>query len=231
MRIQVSLQKIRNHILWVVILLCFTGPGIQILTRDMNLSFVAFAQETPWEVTLRITEPSGKIATVVLGGSPNASDAIDDLDRPEPPAPPELSYIRAWFSTSLQAPFSRLLQEYKHSPAGQMQWNLSILWVPEPEDTTLTTITISWDPSQVLRSTYSSFELIKMNTTVANMLTESSYSFPSNGTLRHFQIQCRNIPSPLSSEKNDLPILPVAFGGLVVVIVVLSALFFYKRKK
>ncbi len=231
MHTQVCLQKVRKHILLILLLLCCTGPGMQILTMDMNLSFVAYAQEIPWAETLRITEPSGKIATVVFGGSPNASDARDDLDRPEPPAPPEISYIRAWFSTPLQAPFNRLLQEHKHIPADQLQWNLTILWVPEPENISLTTITIRWDPSQALRSTYSSFELIRTNTTVANMLTESSYSFPSNGTLHHFQIQCRNIPSHPSPEKNDLPILPLTFGVLVVVIVVLVAVVSYKRKK
>lgn len=69
-----------------------------------NLVMVVSAQQNSWSLTLQITESGGAANSVVLGGSPNASDDKDDLDLPEPPAPPQLPFIRAWFATSFTVP-------------------------------------------------------------------------------------------------------------------------------
>ncbi|MBE3138988.1 MAG: hypothetical protein IMZ53_00225, partial [Thermoplasmata archaeon] len=182
-------------------------------------------------LTLQITEPSGSGNSVVLGGSPNASDGQDDLDLPEPPAPPTLPSIRAWFTTPFSIPFNKLLHEYKHVPSQRMEWNLSTIWAPEPGNTSSTTISISWDPTQVAKSTFDSFQLYENNTAVANMLTENSYSFPSNDTQHRFQIIGQSTSTNGTSEQNDLPVLPILLGISVLVIVIIIALFLYKRKK
>jgi hypothetical protein len=182
-------------------------------------------------VTIQITETSGKGATVVLGGSPNASDAEDDLDRPEPPAPPVLSYVRAWFTTPFSIPFNRLLQEYKHVPSERMEWNLSLLWVSEQGNDSFTTINISWDPTQAIQSSYNSFQLYENNTAIADMLTESSYSFLSNGTLHHFQIIGQKTSTNGTTEQNGLSIFPILLGVSVLIIVIIIAVFIYYKRK
>jgi len=177
-----------QKILVVTIILSFMDIGIQTISKTNTPILIVTAQETTWNLTLRITETSGKKTSVVLGVSPNASDAQDDLDRPEPPAPPEITYVQAWFTTSLSIPFNRLLQEYKHIPSNYTEWNLSILWVPESSNASDTTISISWDSAKVKQNTFNSFQLFENNTVVADLRTQDSYSFQSNGTLHHFQI-------------------------------------------
>ena len=219
-----------KRMLLITIIMSLIGTGIQTLSnRNIPLSIVSAQQDT-WSLTLQITEPSGSGNTVVLGGSLNASDGQDDLDLPEPPAqmPP---YIRAWFTTPFSIPFDKLLHEYKHIPSQRMQWNLSIIWAPEPGNDSSTTISIIWDPTQAAKSTYDSFRLYENNTAVANMLTENSYSFPSNGTLHLFQIIGQTTSTNGASEQNDLPVLPILLGISVLVIVIIIAFFFYKRKK
>jgi hypothetical protein len=100
-----------------------------------------------------------------------------------------------------------------------MEWNLSILWVSE--NISLTTISINWDPTQAAKSGFNSFKVYQNNTVVANLLTEHSYSFLSNGTLRHFQI----------IGESNLEVLPILLGISVIVIVIIFAFFMYKRKR
>jgi len=219
-----------KRMLLITIIMSLIGTGIQTLSnKNISLSIVSAQQDT-WSLMIKIKEPSGSGNTVVLGGSPNASDGQDDLDLPEPPAPIP-PYIRAWFTTPFSIPFNNLLHEYKHIPSQRMEWNFSIVWAPEPGNDSSTTISISWDPTQATKSTYDSFQLYENNTAVANMLTENSYSFPSNGTLQSFQIIGQSTSTNGVSEQNDLPVLPILLGISVLVIVVIVAFFFYKRKK
>jgi hypothetical protein len=208
-----------KRILCITIIICLFGTGIEALSNTNISSLIISAQQDPWSLTLQITEPSGLGNIVVLGGSPNASDDTDDLDLPEPPAPPMLSYIRAWFTTPFSIPFNRLLQEYKDILSPRMEWNLSILWVSE--NVSLTTISINWDPTQAAKSGFTSFKIYENNTVVVNLLTEHSYSFLSNGTLHHFQL----------IGENDLEVLPILLGISVIVIVIIFAFFMYKRKR
>lgn len=220
-----------KRMLLITIIMSLIGMGIQTLSnKNIPLSIVS-AQQDAWSLTLQITEPSGSGNSVVLGGSPNASDGQDDLDLPEPPAPPTLPSIRAWFTTLLSIPYDKLLHEYKHAPSQRMEWNLSTIWAPEPGNVSSTTISISWDPAQAAKSTYDSFQLYENNTAVANMLTENSYSFPSNGTQHRFQIIGQSTSTNGASEQNDLPVLPILLGICVLIIVIIIAFFLYKRKK
>jgi len=215
-----------KKIFLIIIILSLPLFGIQTIPL-LDVS----AQENTWSVTLHITETSGIGTTIVLGGSSNASDFQDNFDRPEPPAPPELSYVEAWFTTSLPIPFNRLLQEFKHIPSKQMEWNFSLLWVSDQENNSFTTINISWDPTQVIQSNYNSFQLYQNNTPVADMLTDNFYLFPSNGTIHHFQIISQSIQNNNTIRGNDILILPMTLGIIVLVIIITSALLLYKRKK
>ncbi|MBE3137250.1 MAG: hypothetical protein IMZ43_07680 [Thermoplasmata archaeon] len=215
-----------KRMLLITIIMSLIGMGIQTLSNKNIPLLIVSAQQDAWSLTLKITAGP----TIILGGSPNASDGQDDLDLPEPPAPPTLPSIRAWFATPLSIPYDKLLHEYKHAPSQRMEWNLSLIWIPEPGNTSSTTISISWDPTQAAKSTYDSFQLYENNTAVANMLTENSYSFPSNGTLQSFQIIGLSTSTNGASEQNDLPVLPILLG-ISVIVVVIIAFFLYKRKK
>ena len=208
-----------KRILLITIIISLCGTGFVTLSSTNIPSLIVSAQPDPWNLTLQITEPSGSRNTIILGGSPNASDETDNLDLPEPPAPPMLPYIRAWFTTPFFIPFNRLLQEYKYILSPRMEWNLSIIWVSE--NVSLTTISINWDPTQAAKSGFNSFKVYENNTVVANLLTEHSYSFLSNGTLHHFQI----------IGESDLEVLPILLGISVIVIVIIFAFFMYKRKR
>jgi hypothetical protein len=215
----------------ITIIMSLMVTGFQTLSNKNLSPILVSAQDDTWSLTLHFTEPEGSANSVVLGGSPNASDSQDNLDLAEPPAPPVLPSIRGWFTTPFSIPFNKLLHEYKHVPSKRMEWNLSIIWTPEPGNVTSTTISINWDHTQAAKSTFDSFQLYENNTAVANMLTEDSYSFPSNGTLRHFQIIGLSSSTNGTSKQNDLPILPILLGIIVIIIVIVIALFLYKRKK
>jgi len=220
-----------KRMLLITIIISLIGLVIQTLPYKNNPISNVSAQQDSWSLTLHITESAGSGNSVVLGGSPNASDGQDDLDLPEPPAPPTLPSIRAWFTAPFSIPFNKLLHEYKHAPSQRMEWNLSIIWAPEPGNISSTTISISWDPVQAAKSTYDSFRLYENNTAVANMLTENSYSFPSNGIQHRFQIIGQNTSTNGTSKQNDLPVLPILLGIIILVIVIIIAVFLYKRKK
>jgi len=215
-----------RKILVTSVIIGLLGIGIQTVS---HLSpFIVSAQEDTWILTLRITGSSDREATIILKGSPNASDGqdVDDIPIPPPPMPP---YIRAWFATSFPIPFNVLLNESKQFPSDWAEWNLSIIWVPELENDSFTTLNITWNPSQAIQSSFDSLQLYERNTSVANMLTENHYSFPSNGSIHHFQIIGKTIND--TSGENDFPILPITLGIIVLVIVVIIAVFWYKQKK
>jgi hypothetical protein len=230
MRQKYSTKQFYIKRIFLIIIISVIGMSIQTVSnKNVPLSIVSAQQDT-WSLTLHITESARAGNTVILGGSPNASNDQDDLDLAEPP-PPQAPYIRVWFTTPFAVPFNNLLHEYKHVPSERMEWNLSLIWVPEPENESNTTVSISWDPAQAIHSTFNSFQLYDNNTVVANMLTENSYTFPSNGTLHHFQIIGQTISKNNTSENNNLPVVPITLGIIVLVIVAMIALFLYKRKK
>jgi hypothetical protein len=219
--------------LWALMVLLSCCGGIWAGVTTTYPSLVSAMDETsPWSVTLHITEASGIGNAVVFGQKPDASDGQDVYDLPEPPAPPQLPYIRAWFSTPFSIPYNDLLQEYKHMPSQRLQWNLSILWVMNPGNITSTTIQIHWDSAQAEASNFESFKIYEGTHMVADMLTQNSYSFPSNGSLYQFQIIAQNTLTNGISEQNtiSLPfILFLSIGAFVVIVVIV--LFFYRRKK
>jgi hypothetical protein len=220
-----------RRMLLISIFMSLIGTSIQILTDGNNPSSIVSAQQDTWALTLQITETAGSGNTVILGASRNASDATDNLDLPEPPAPPQQPYTRAWFATSFPVPFNRLLHEYKNISSPRMQWNLSIRWYPPEDNNSSTLIRISWDSTQAVKSGFESFKIYENNTVLANLLTQNSFSFPSNGTLHQFQIIGQGRATNGTSEQNTLPVLPILLGIGVLIIVSIIAVFFYYRQK
>jgi hypothetical protein len=181
-------------------------------TNTIHSSQIKSTHQEDWSLRLEFTESSGAGNSVTLGGSSNASNGQDSYDLPEPPAPPQLPYIRAWFSTPFSIPYNYLLQEYKHIPSQRIQ---------------------------AVRSNFNSFNLYKNNKSVADLLTQNSYSFLSNGTLYLFQIIAQNTSinggtsegSSGASERITIS-MPIIFLGFnVLIIIIAAALFYYKRKK
>jgi hypothetical protein len=213
----------------LILIISFFGTGIQTLSSDMSYSVVSAQQDT-WELTLRSTGSEEKECSVIIGCSPNASDGVDELDYPIPPAPPT-PYIRAWFNTPFSLPYNNLLQEYKHISSPHYEWNLSIIWVSESENNSPTTINITWDSTPITKNHLSSLHLYENNTAIVNMLNDNSYSYQSNETIHHFKIIGQAALSNGDKTQNDLPVIPIIIGisGLIIVIVI--ALFWYKRKK
>jgi len=76
-----------KRILLLSIIIGFLGAGIQTFSNKSMPFFSVSAQQDSWILSLKISESSGREATIVLKGSPNASDSQDDLDIPIPPPP------------------------------------------------------------------------------------------------------------------------------------------------
>jgi len=223
-----SLQRI----LILTILVGLMGnifPGF----TNQNIPVVLAADETvPWNMTLLITASSGAGNTVIFGEKIDASDGLDQYDLPEPPPPPQFPYIRAWFETSFATPYTNLLQEYKSTASDRSIWNLSIVWVPAPGNQSTTTVRILWDLPEVNTNYTHSFLLYENDMVVANMITNTSFSFSTNSSLHRFQIMYERETSIDNGKPLDLPVLPVVMVGIVcVVIIVIIFIVITRRKK
>lgn len=224
-----SQHKIRKDLVRKAIILVVLGfliiSGTHVLLSNKTLIPIsrASSENIAWNVTLYITESGGSSIEVVFGEASDASDGRDDYDSPEPPFPPQLPFIIAKFNTSMEEPFNNLLYEYKQYPDDYKEWNLLIILQPEPGNDSSTTMIISWYPSKITESEYTSVVLHKNNTDVSDMLTESSYTFNSPpSTLQHFQIICQS----KTSDSNETPSLPIIF---ILATIVLFALYWKKN--
>jgi len=226
-------KKSHRMRLWVLIVITGLFGGVFAGFTTLHPPIVyAMDEATPWNVTLHITEASGTGNTVVFGQKPDASDGQDQYDLPEPPSPPQMPYLLAWFQTPFPAPFERLLQEYKHCPSLRSVWNLSILWVAAPGNTSSTTISITWDSPSNAASAQFSLLLYENSTVVANMLTDHSYSFSTTVAVHRFQIISENKSTDGSSEKNTQSLIPIIIGVIIAIsIIIVLFIVYIKRKK
>jgi hypothetical protein len=78
---------------------------------------------------------------------------------------------------------------------------------------------------------YTSFRLYEHNTPVANMITEESFSFSTNGTVHHFQIIAQRQSTNHTSEPTQSYALPLIIGIIFVVIICITAVFIVLIKK
>lgn len=188
------------------------------------------AEPITWSVILHISDGSGTGNSVIFGEAPDASDNQDTYDVAAPPMPPQLPAIVAWFETEFPLPFHQLMYEYKKYPSTDAVWNLSLLWIPEPGNTT-TMIRIQWNTSEVAQSHYRTFVLLRNNTVLTDMLVDSSYVFLSNGTLEHFQILCQNSSSGIAPQQDDFSMIFLTIGLILVSVLCIALItIFYKRR-
>jgi hypothetical protein len=231
-----STRKIHiTKILLISLLINIIAINTSILTnKTIVLSSTAANPPIPWNITLTINESSGAGNMVVIGVATNALDGQDSYDIPAPPIPPQFPAIVAWLETPFAVPFNTLISEYKHFPSTNSVWNLSIIWISAPGNTTSTSITIHWDSSQISKNTNITLFLYENNTILTNMLTTNSYSYITNITLHRFQIISQNHPSNNnSSEQNNIPLPPLFIYILVtcLVIIIVFVLLHTRRSK
>ena len=132
-----------------------------------------------WDVQMNFSETGGKTDTAYFGEAPDANDGppADVYDTVKPPAPIP-SYIRAWFSDNLPAPYDVLWKDYRDYPGINKTWILSVLWYPS-DYVSPTNVIISWNTVKVNNSEYD--KVVLTNSTgfvlVQNMFTTGSYTY------------------------------------------------------
>ena len=222
-----------TRLVLITVIIGFIGVNDSVFSNNITTSCSTVANPfTEWNVTITINESSGASNMVILGEATNASEGQDTYDRPVPPVSPLRPAIEAWFETPLPLPFNKLLIEYKPYPSVYTKWNLSIIWLPELGNTTLTRITISWDSSQMVKQDKETLFLYENNTVLTNMVTTHSYSYITNGTLHRFQVISQSQQSNNPLDKIPLPFLSLFMFILVIFIVsILVVLLFNKMRK
>jgi PKD repeat protein len=155
-----------------------------------------------WECPLYCNETSGKIDYVVFGEAPDANDGLpaDDYDVAKPPAP-VTPYVRAYLKDNLPSPYNSLWKDYRRYPDSSKVWNLTVIWAPE-DDESPTDIIITWNPTKVDASEYTTVHLCT-NTgfVLKNMLIDNSYMFSCPAIIpQNFRIIC--------TRNNTLPRAP-----------------------
>lgn len=202
-----------------------------------------YDDDIKWSCAIKISSSDGAGNEIVFGEATDASNGEDPHDAPAPPFPPTLPNINARFLTQLEDLYSELLHEYKEYPSFENQWNLSIVWLPEPlsgefENESLTTVTLSWNISDLRASEYSSIILMKDNLIVEDMLINGSYSFSTNGNTPNFyNIKCQsgdivnNSDMNGNNEKNETESTPsFLFIELVIISLLISMVILKKQK-
>jgi len=205
-------------------------------TTIMVTQISIHAQDIPveWDVTLHFNEPGGAFDTVVFGEAYSASDGQDDYDLMEPPFPPQLPYIVAWFDTDLDEPYNKLWYDYRQYPDDYKVWNLSVIWMSEPGNESSTNIDISWNTSKIVESGYVSVLLYgDDDTVVADMITEDHYKFvSSSGPLNYFQIICQSeMVDNNEVDNNEMPFLYIILILITIISILLLIFFVVYRKK
>jgi len=213
------------------LIICIIFGGMQTpLTNTVHISKASSDYEG-WNATIKIIISNNLSCSLYLSETPDASDGQDPYDAPIPPPSPNLPYIWAWFDTSLDPPFNKLLQEYKKYPDTHKVWNLSVEWKPEAGNESSTNIDISWDPSILAKSGYESIVLKDGDIKVSDMLTENSYTFNSLGNIPHsFKIVYQSDTSDVTKDRNEISPLLLFFVAIVVIIIVLIFFFLKKTK-
>ena len=151
-----------------------------------------------WECTLYCNESSGKTDYIVFGEAPDANDGppADSYDVAKPPTP-IAPYIRAYFRDNLPSPYNSLWKDYRRSPDSYKVWNVTVIWVPE-DDESPTNITITWNPTLVDTSEYTTINFSTNGGVVLkNMLIDSSYTFSCPANIpQSFKIICTRTNNP-----------------------------------
>ena len=179
-----------------------------------------------WSLTFNIECENNLKDNVVLGEAINASNGKDIYDMPKPP-PPQIPYLKAWFTTDLEEPYNILWEDYRTLSEDNKTWNLTILWVSEKSSTT--NITIAWEISEVLASGY---DLVYLYTPdIVDMKINNNYQFISSNYEPHnFQIILQNKElNGTSSDTNNIS-STLIIGFIIVIVIIIIAVYIKKRK-
>jgi len=156
-------------------------PQVYLLDpREVNSEFdIWFPPSIEWDALITATF-SGGSDDAIFGARIDASSGFDiAYDIPEPPAPPEPSYVRAYFYYPEQVP-----DELHHSclaPENLMEWPLRVEYSEGPTD-----ITLTWDVENI-PSEYSVL-LYRGGASVADMRAEDNYTFEATSDNYDFRI-------------------------------------------
>jgi len=168
-----------------------------------------------WDVTVNFDEPGGTNDYTVFGEATDAHDGppADAYDVLKPPAPMP-SYIRTWLNDNLPFPYNKLWKDYRFYPDLYKVWNLTVLWVPE-DDESPTEITISWSPAEVDESEYTTVNLCTQGGVILeNMLINNNYAFSCPANIpQSFKILC------YANEPPEVPSDPTPSNGSTGVLV------------
>jgi len=211
--------------------------SILICSTILTLSYVgiikkskASDEDIKWSLTLHIEDENNLKDYVVLGEAINASNGKDLYDMPKPPSPQQ-PYIRAWITTSLDIPYNTLWEEYKTYPSNQNIYNLTIFL--SSENNTQRNVTISWDPTEITHSGYSSIGLYKNNILLSDMTTNENYQYTTSPNIPDlFTIKCskESIDNDTHTATNGINYLPIIVL-IIIIIVIIIALVLWRRKK
>jgi hypothetical protein len=177
----------------------FSVDGL--ITRELYTLTIKDSAEEVWNVTIQCDTSGDLNDYVTFGEALDANDGPpeDIYDVVKPPVPPE-SYVRAWFNDDLPSPYDALFSDYRQYPDSSKVWNLTVQWMPS-SGSSPTTITLSWDTTEVDDSEYGTVTLCnESGTPLQNMLMNSSYLFSCSAYVRlNFTIICSNNPPVLGT--------------------------------
>ena len=115
------------------------------------------------------------------------------------------------------------MTEYRQSGADFQLWNFSYIWMAEPGNATTTTITISWNITELTASPYTTIALYHDDQSVRNMLRENEYIIDvQSGESMNFYIHCEQTQSKDTST-SFIPIVYIFVSLLLVTI-------YYKKR-
>ncbi|MBU0496818.1 MAG: hypothetical protein KKC68_03375 [Candidatus Thermoplasmatota archaeon] len=208
-------NKYSQHLVLILLIIISTCVSTALCTTENE----------SWDLILHFNEEHGTHDSITFGEAPNALDisSPDSYDMPKPPAPiPPCIY--AWFSSNYAEPYDKLLTDYRTYPDKNKTWDLNVLWIPADYNSS-TAITISWNPTNLSASEYTTISLVKKGEAnpLANMLSESAYTFSCPANIP----QQFTILSSQSTDSNSTP-FPSFFIFICAVII---TLYFIKRIK
>ena len=162
-----------------------------------------------WSAQLNIDESyKGTNDFAVFGEATDASDNQDTYDTPKPGFPPS-PFVYAYFKTTLTSPYDVLMKEFRHYPeTNEKIWTLFIICNLGGPSFATTDITISWDKTKIDDSEYGYVELFHNGSQVANMLTDSGYTYYNAGSMYpyYFYVKGRVNYAPVINAGNDASI-------------------------
>ena len=139
-----------------------------------------------WEVTIDVSETSGKCDYIMFGEKSGASDLVDQYDMPKCPSPPG-EYIRTWINAPhLPFPYTTAWYEYRSLPKVTIDWEIKVFWCSQ--DSTIATLT--WNPDNF--GYYRGVTLFDGGGNfIANMKEDSTYSFQMEPyDFASFEVRC-----------------------------------------